>query len=84
MVSLSWILICCFIIELAYQYFITAVASGDDDACTNAAICLERGVGTEKNVLDAMSMYHLGASKFFIIMLTPCSPLILGYILVMI
>ena len=49
--------------ELAYQFFVSAVASGDDEACNNAAVCLERGFGTEKNSLDAMSMYHLGASK---------------------
>ena len=49
--------------ELSFEYFVTAANSGDQDACNNAAVCLERGVGTEKNLLEAMYYYHLSARK---------------------
>lgn len=48
--------------ELAYQYFVQAMHSGDADACYNAGMCLELGVGCDKNVLESLVYYHLGAS----------------------
>jgi TPR repeat protein len=49
--------------ELAYQHFITAASSGDQEACYQVAQCLERGLGTEKNHNDAMVMYHIGSIR---------------------
>ena len=47
--------------EIAYQKFIQASQWGDADACNNAGICLEQGIGIEKSIHDALRYYHLGA-----------------------
>lgn len=49
--------------ELGFDQFILAATCGDADACNNAGLCLERGIGAEKNLLEAMKYYRVGSER---------------------
>ena len=49
----------------AFHYFIAATEhSLDGDSFTNAAFCLEKGIGVEKDVVRAAQLYDVAARKF--------------------
>ena len=46
---------------IAYEMFILAAKGGCVDACHNAGFCLEKGIGTEININEAIKYYEKGA-----------------------
>ena len=49
----------------AFQYFMAATEhSMDGDSFTNAAFCLEKGIGVEKDAIKAAQLYEIAARKF--------------------
>lgn len=44
--------------KLAFTMFMSAARKGNGHACYNAALCLEHGIGTHKDLVKALTLYQ--------------------------